>query len=168
MENFVSMPTMSPDFLGEDAPRGDLHLRFELGGQSRFAFPASGVVEVVDLSTQQITALPNTSPALIGTFNLRGEIIWILDLEFCLQGSLFQNSTQTFPMIVIQEGEHLIGLAVHAIQGMVWLKSEEIVPSTSKLPFVCGQIEEGSVLILDPAMILTSQCWAQKTPLFAH
>ncbi|MBC7883168.1 MAG: chemotaxis protein CheW [Anaerolineae bacterium] len=168
MENFVSMPTISPDLLGEDAPRGDLHLRFELGGKARFAFPASGVVEVVELSTPQITALPNTSPALIGTFNLRGEIIWILDLEFCMQDSLFQNTTQTFPMIVIQEGEHLIGLAVYAIQGMVWLKTEEIAPSQSPLPFVCGQIEEEEILILDPAAILTSQCWAQKTPLLTH
>ncbi len=163
--------TLPPELpVGPDL-KGDLHLRFELGGQRNvpgtiYAFPAAGVVEVVDLSVSQVTALPNTSPALVGTFNLRGEIIWILDTEYVLHNTFFNTNTTAFPVVVIQDGEHLLGLAVRSIQGMVWLKPEqietvEIVHSPALKPFVRGQVE-GHLLILDSTTILRSQCWAEK------
>jgi twitching motility protein PilI len=166
MERAVSMPTISPDLLAGDAPRGDLHLRFALGSQGSYAFAATAVVEVVELGSDQLTAMPNTSPAIIGTFNLRGEIIWVLDLEYCLHGSLFLGGS-TFPVIVIQDGEHQLGLAVNAIQGMTWVKAEEISEATptslgaALVPFVRGALGD-ELVILDPTAILRSQIWAKK------
>jgi purine-binding chemotaxis protein CheW len=81
-----------PDFLsgtGQDqfrpelqleSPEGELHLRFFLPSRQEFALQATGIREVIELSPDRITPIPNTSPLLLGTLNLRGRLIWVADL----------------------------------------------------------------------------------------
>ena len=65
-----------PDFLsgtGQDqfrpelqleSPEGELQLRFYLPSRQEFALQATGIREVIELSPNRITPIPNTSPLL--------------------------------------------------------------------------------------------------------
>jgi twitching motility protein PilI len=61
-------------------PEGELHLRFYLSSNNEFALPAIAFREVMQQDPDRITPIPNTSPLLLGTMNLRGQVIWIADL----------------------------------------------------------------------------------------
>ncbi|MEM1392839.1 MAG: chemotaxis protein CheW, partial [Cyanobacteria bacterium P01_H01_bin.150] len=81
-----------PDFLGSsgqeefrpelevESKDGELHLRFFIPSHQEFALPATGIKEVIELSPDRITPIPNASPLLLGTLNLRGRVIWVADL----------------------------------------------------------------------------------------
>lgn len=173
-------PTPTDALSSLEAPRGDLHLCFELAvlqpdEPGYFAFPATGIVEVIELSNTQITVVPNTSPVVVGAFNLRGEVLWIVDLEYCLQSTSFAPSGLV-TVIIIQDGEQKLGLPVDGIKGMVWLdpaqmKSELPAAMSPRLrPFVQAQVdapsEQSTLYVLDPAAIMRSQFWAAQVALF--
>lgn len=148
------------------AREADLHLRFDLNSQPGLAFAAASVVEVVELNTSQVTTVPNASPTLVGTFNLRGEILWVLDLEYCLYRRLFRGSGTSFPVVVIRDGDYLLGLAVQTIQGMTWLDKyqvEAVRPETippALAPLVRGHSPAANLLILDAAAVFRARYWA--------
>ena len=70
-----------PDFLngsGQDqfrpelqleSPQGELHLRFYLPSRQEFALQAMGIREVIELSPDRITPIPNTSPPAFTTLD---------------------------------------------------------------------------------------------------
>lgn len=166
-----------------EAPRGDLHLCFELATlqcpdePGYFAFPATGIVEVIELSDAQITVVPNTSPVVVGAFNLRGEVLWIVDLEYCLQSTSF-TASGLITVIIIQDGEQKLGLPVDGIKGMVWLDPAQMQPelpatmSPRLQPFVQAQVrsasisEQATLYVLDPTAIMRSQFWAAQSAHF--
>ncbi|MGH2412384.1 MAG: chemotaxis protein CheW, partial [Microcystaceae cyanobacterium] len=63
------------DIQGLGTPEGELHLRFYLPSHDEFVLRATNVREVMQQSPDRITAIPNASPLLLGTINLRGQII---------------------------------------------------------------------------------------------
>ena len=150
-----------------DTPQGDLYLRFGLSGEEQFAFAATSVVEVVEILPEQITPMPNISSLLLGTFNLRGEIIWILDLRQ-LYGQAVTDLVGSCAVIVIQEGEGVLGLAVQAIQGMAWIDADQIKDNSHEsleeglAQHVQGKFytEERPVILLASSSIVNAKQWA--------
>ncbi len=154
-------------------PQGDLYLRFGLSGEEQFAFAATSVVEVVEILPEQITPMPNISSLLLGTFNLRGEIIWILDLRQ-LYGQTMTDMVGPCAVIVIQEGDGVLGLAVHAIQGMAWINLDQIQNADQIKDGDPASLEEGlarhvqgkfyteekPVILLAPGSIVNAAQWA--------
>lgn len=172
----------SPDFLTNDrsnqisefqnlqTPEGDLHLRFFISSGLEFALPALGVREVVAPPPDRITPVPNSSPLLIGILNLRGQVIWVVDIGQFLGDSLPLNTDRSeISVIAIEAEDVIVGLAVDHIVGTDWLNSDQIrqfsdVPD-SMAPFLRGEwvvdAEQNRCLrLLDPAAILRSARWA--------
>ncbi|PSO55756.1 MAG: chemotaxis protein CheW [Cyanobacteria bacterium QH_8_48_120] len=153
-----------------ETPEGELHLRFYLPSGKEFALPATGIREVVFLSSHIITVIPNTSFSLLGTMNLRGHPVWVADFaQFLGEMGSLNTQRQEIPVIAIEERETLIGLAVEEIVGMDWLDVEQIeVPTNlpnSMAPFVQGawnlNPESAQLLwLLDQGAILRSTRWA--------
>ena len=166
-----SNTTPSDKSLPVAIPHGDLYLRFGLSGEEQFAFAVTSVVEVVEILPEQITPMPNISSLLMGTFNLRGEIIWILDLRQ-LYGLAMTDLVGPCAVIVIQEGEGVLGLAVQAIQGMAWIDADQIKGNPHE--FLDESLEEGLaqhvqgkfyteerlVILLAPGSIINAKQWA--------
>lgn len=150
-------------------PDGELHLRFFLASGEEFAFPATGIAEVMHQSPDQIAAIPNASPLLLGTINLRGKIIWVADLgQFLGDEGVLKTDRPTIAVIAIEHQEQVLGLAIESIGDMDWLKVEELKiyrePSKSIAPFLQGQwqADEDSdkvVHLLEPSKILQSERW---------
>ncbi|MDX2273233.1 MAG: CheW domain-containing protein [Cyanobacteriota bacterium] len=153
-----------------EAPEGELFLKFKLGNGVELALPAVAVAEVMSIGPEKITPMPNVSPLLLGTLNLRGEIIWVADLgQFLGEGVPLNLDRAEIPVIAVMEQQDLLlALAVDLIVGMEWLKADSVKQSQSysqaMAPFVRGVWERSdgrTVLpLLDQVAILRSNLWA--------
>jgi purine-binding chemotaxis protein CheW len=171
-----------PDFLvgsGEDqfrpefqveSPEGELHLRFFIPSHQEFALLATGIREVIELTPDRITPIPNASPLLLGTLNLRGRVIWVADLgQFLGDATALNTDRGEIPVIAIEEQETIVGLAVDEIGGMDWLDIKNLASPTNipdtMAPFLRGEwmlnAESTQCLrLLDQTAILRSARWA--------
>ena len=173
---------MKPDFLGGsgqddfspelqvESPEGELHLRFYIPSHQEFALLATGIREVIELSPDRITPIPNASPLLLGTLNLRGRVIWVADLgQFLGEVTPLNTDRAEISVIAIEEQDTIVGLAVEGIGGMDWLDVQNLmvpnnVPDTMT-PFLRGEWildtqDRKALRLLDQTAILRSARWA--------
>ena len=151
-------------------PEGELHLRFYLASGTELALPATGIAEVTQQTPDDIAPIPNASPLLLGTINLRGKIIWVADLgQFLGEPKPLNTDRPTIPVIAIETQEQVLGLAIEAIGDMDWLDIEHLETThnlpDSMAPFVLGQWQEQkaenkALYLLDSPKILRSARWA--------
>lgn len=173
---------MKPDFLGGsgqdnfspelevESPEGELHLRFYIPSYQEFALLATGIREVIELSPDRITPIPNASPLLLGTLNLRGRVIWVADLgQFLGEVTPLNTDRAEISVIAIEEQDTIVGLAVEGIGGMDWLDIQNSIASNNvpdtMAPFLRGEWmldgqEGNSLKLLDQTAILRSARWA--------
>lgn len=154
-----------------ESPEGELHLRFTLPSGMSFALPAEGIREVMQQAPDQITLIPNVSPLLLGTINLRGQIIWVADLgRFLGEEVPLRTDRQEVPVIAIENQDTLLGLAIGEMRGMRWLSPENLkiqlndIPD-SMAPFIRGgwlpdEDEDEVWHLLDYVAVLSSARWA--------
>ena len=154
-----------------ESPEGELHLRFTLSSGMTFALPAEGIREVMHQAPEQITPIPNVSPLLLGTINLRGQIIWVADLgRFLGEETPLRTDRQEVPVIAIENQDTLLGLAIDEMRGMRWLSSENLQIQLDDIPDSMAPFIRGSWLpdededkvwhLLDYAAVLSSARWA--------
>ncbi len=160
----------APEFQELESPEGELHLRFFITSGSEFALPAMGIKEVLSPSPDRITPIPNVSPLLLGTLNVRGRVVWVADLGQFLGDPVPLNTDRPeVSVIAVEDQDIMLGLAVDRIVGMDWLDIEEVQMPTnvpdSVAPFLRGEwitnSEANSFLrLLDQVAILRSARWA--------
>ncbi len=170
--DFITDPlASSPEFEARESPQGELYLKFSIPSGMEFALPAAGIREVMQQSPERITPIPNVSPLLLGTINLRGQIIWVADLgQFLGEPTPLKTSRSEIPVIAVEEQETLLGLAIAAVQDMQWLPLEDLemqlqnIPD-SMAPFIRGGWPKNSgsdefLHLLDFVAVLRSARWA--------
>lgn len=151
-----------------EAPEGELHLRFVLPSGDEFALPAVGIREVMQQESDRITPVPNASSLLLGTINLRGEIIWVADLgQFLGYPNMLNTDRAEIPVIAVEEQETIIGLAVDNLGAMEWIDIETLqLPHNLPdhlAPYIQGEWiddKQKQVRLLDQIAILRSARWA--------
>ncbi|ARV61844.1 chemotaxis protein CheW [Nostocales cyanobacterium HT-58-2] len=170
-----------PDFLGGsgqdhfrpelqvESPEGELYLRFYIPSRQEFALLATGIREVIELSPDKITPIPNASPLLLGTLNLRGRVIWVADLgQFLGEATPLNTDRAEIPVIAIEEQDTIVGLAVEEIGGMDWLDIQHLMASKTMpntiTPFLRGEWivdakKNQCLRLLDQTAILRSVRW---------
>lgn len=160
------------DFQELQTPEGELHLRFYLPSGDEFALPATGIVEVMQQVTDRITPIPNASPLLLGTINLRGQVIWVADLgQFLGDPAVLNADRGDIPVIAIEDQDVMLGLAIDRLGEMDWLDAEQLQMPTNIpdriVPFVKGEwlLKEDSyqsqiLRLLNHVAILRSARWA--------
>ncbi|MEM1171535.1 MAG: chemotaxis protein CheW [Cyanobacteria bacterium P01_H01_bin.35] len=151
-------------------PEGEQHLRFYLPSGNEFALLATDIREVIYQSPEGITAIPNVSPLLLGTINVRGRVIWVADLAQFLGESIPVNTDQPeIKIIAVEDQDIILGLAVERIVGMQWLDEKKLKMSTDvadgMAPFLRGEWvfdEKGEQVLrlLDQEAIIRSARWA--------
>ncbi|AFZ51971.1 CheW domain-containing protein [Dactylococcopsis salina] len=158
---------LSAEIQSYEPPEGELHLRLYLPSKRELAIPATGIREVVSQSPSLITPIPNASVLLLGTMNLRGQVVWVADLgQFLGEPGTLTTERSEIPVITIEGEEMIMGLAVEQIAGMEWLEPEALEMASNLsdeiAPFILGEWEEegSALLLLDPSAILRSARWA--------
>ena len=160
----------APEFQELESPEGELHLRFYVPSGSEFALPATGIREVLSKEPDRITAIPNASPLLLGTINIRGRVIWVSDLgQFLGDTAVLNTDRPEIPIIAVEDQDTMLGLAIDRIVGMDWLDIDQVQMPTnvpdSMAPFLRGEwvLDQESnqfLRLLDQVAILRSARWA--------
>ncbi len=160
----------APEFQELQNPAGELYLRFYVASGREFAISAAGIREVISPSPERITPVPNTSPILLGILNFRGQPVWVADLGHFLDNSApLSTDRSEIPVIVIEDHEAMVGLAVDRVVGTNWLELDKAqMVSTVQdniAPFLKGEwsVDEESsrtLGLLDQVTILRSARWA--------
>ncbi|MGK7880650.1 MAG: chemotaxis protein CheW [Crocosphaera sp.] len=161
---------ISPELQELKTPEGELYLRFHLPSKEEFALPAIAIREVMQQSPERITPIPNASPLLLGTLNLRGQVIWVADLGQFLGNTVpLRTDSPEIPVIAVEEQDTLLGLAIDQLGDMEWLDIEQLQAPNNVAdhiaPYVQGewvdQDNGNQVLrLLDQIAILRSARWA--------
>ncbi|MGI0491248.1 chemotaxis protein CheW [Alkalinema pantanalense CENA528] len=157
---------MNRSTLAAPAPRGALttletgYLRVTLPNQIQAVVPMSAVQEVLALPIHRITAIPNMPVPVLGLMNRRSQILWLVDLANLLGVGSLELNRQTQPIVVLKQGNTLVGFAVTEVEGMIALNPETFhVPThtpPSLLPYLQGCTVQNTdiVLVLNPEAIL--------------
>ena len=169
------------DFLtSDDAPEandvsvssrdGELCLRFDVPSGNEFALPASGVREVMSVYFDRITPIPNASPFLLGTYNWRGQVIWVADLgQFLGDRVLVNTDRNEVSVLIVEEQELVMGFAVRAVANTEWLDLDRMLAADLSDPAVMSGFIKGvypttdadapPLRLLDRVAILRSSHW---------
>ncbi|MDX2240914.1 MAG: chemotaxis protein CheW [Leptolyngbyaceae cyanobacterium bins.302] len=160
----------APEFQELESPEGELHLRFYVTSGNEFALPATGIREVLSPTPDRITPIPNVSPLLLGTLNVRGRVVWVADLgQFLGDPTPLNTDKPEVSVIAVEDQDTMLGLAVDRIVGMEWLDLDEVQMSAnvpdSVAPFLRGEwiLDEHAnktLRLLDQVAILRSARWA--------
>jgi purine-binding chemotaxis protein CheW len=120
-------------------------------GGDVYAVPVSWIREVVVPSS--LTPLVTAPPIVLGLFNLRGQIVPLLDTAALL--GLHTDEPTAFAL-VLQTPHGVVGLAATAFPQRAILSSPT---GQSELPGTGGtyQLQRQVVVLLDPEVLLTSE-----------
>ena len=97
LDFLTSEDASHPAEVDSGSREGELCLRFEVPSGNEFALAASGVREVMSVYLDRITPIPNASPFFLGTYNWRGQVIWIADLGQFLGDPVLVNTDISDP-----------------------------------------------------------------------
>jgi purine-binding chemotaxis protein CheW len=169
------------DFLtSDDAPtttevdigsrEGELCLRFDVPSGNEFALAASGVREVMSVYLDRITPIPNASPFFLGTYNWRGQVIWVADLgQFLGDQVLVNTDTSEISILIVEEQELVMGFAVHTVANTEWLNVNQNLAAEREIPAAMKAFVKGvyatsgsdtpELRLLDQVAILRSTHW---------
>ena len=137
-------------------------LRFHFSSDSTALLPLSTIKEVLNISIATIHPVPHVAECLLGIYDYRGEILWLVDLGQQLNltpsinslnfnsnslncnSSLFPFSpavkgdtnsglTDTLTVIAIQDGEKCLGLVVPKVVDIEMHDIQEMQPASGEL-----------------------------------
>jgi purine-binding chemotaxis protein CheW len=160
----------TPTDLNAGSRDGELCLRFDVPSGNEFAIPAAGVREVMSVYLDRITPIPNASPFFLGTYNWRGQVIWVADLGQFLGDRILVNTDQNeVSILIVEEQEIIMGFAVHTVANTEWLDVDRMITSDIDVPAAMSSFVTGiyktigsdtpELRLLDRVAILRSAHW---------
>lgn len=140
--------------------RGQVYLSFRLNETTPALLLTQQAQEVIDVQASQITAMPHMAAGVLGLFNSRGHIFWMVDLAQCLGLEPLPVDTDIYSVIVLRvlvqpstqsgagllQSDHvLMGFAVEQVKGSLRLPETLMQPVTEKssatlAPYLAGLV----------------------------
>lgn len=140
----------------------DTYLTFSLG-KDHFALDVSHVEKI--LEKQPVTEVPKAPEYMLGVFNLRGEVIPLIDtrMKFGLESSKNINSSCILVINIDSEGEKIkLGVLVDNVNEVVKYENDQIMPlptvgKQKNTEFIQGvmKIEDRFILLLNADKIFS-------------
>lgn len=146
-------------------------LSFNLGVMDTAVISLQHITEVLQVSLPEICGVPEMPNSVLGIYNWRGEMLWLVDLEAMLgyppisQGA---NLLSIMMGIVLENKGKYLGLLVRQLIDIEWLDTKEMKPATSELfypkssPFLQGYFINDSdqmIFNLDAITIIQAPMW---------
>ncbi|MBD1909413.1 purine-binding chemotaxis protein CheW [Leptolyngbya sp. FACHB-16] len=118
----------------DQSQRGTLQfLRFPVDDRTHAMLPVEQLTEVLTLASAQVVPIPDMPAWVLGVYNWRGEILWIVDMGQLLGvRSLHQHSTvlSSYMVLVAQPqrsgSSARLGLAVRTVDDLHWCDPSDI------------------------------------------
>ncbi|KAM3097873.1 chemotaxis protein CheW [Phormidesmis sp. 146-35] len=150
----------------QDRPQkaiGESYLKFEIGQGIPVMFGMKQVQEVLVLSPQRLTPMPNMPACILGLTNRRSRVLWVADLANLLEVGALDSSPQQYDLVILKSSAGSIAVAVKQVNGLLWVNPESVQPppehiAVSLIPFLRGCVLQGQelLLVLDAESILQS------------
>lgn len=179
MSDPLSVPDSPSQLTDENLPKErEQFIRFHLEPETTALLPILQLGEVLNIPINQIVPIFQMPAWVMGVYNWRGEILWVVDLGQlvgltpCYQQSF---STSTYTTIILHAASHnslsssnrnqVLGIIVNQIEEIEWCNLEQIQspPSTiavdGMLPFLRGywmKSDEEMLAIIDGEAILAA------------
>ncbi|MFN6558450.1 MAG: chemotaxis protein CheW [Nostoc sp. ChiSLP01] len=146
-------------------------LSFNLGIKDTAVISLEHITEVVQVSLPEICGVPEMPNCVLGIYNWRGEMLWLVDLDAMLgyppisQGS---NLLSKMMAIVLKNESKYLGLLVRQLIDIEWLDTNQIKPPSDELfypkisPFLHGYfINDAKEMMfnLDAITIIQAPMW---------
>ncbi|WP_158517221.1 chemotaxis protein CheW [Moorena producens] len=146
-----------------ELPPQEKFLRFQVGSGNGALLQVNCIQAILNVSVPEILPIPHTADSVIGIYNWRGEMLWLLDLNSLLGfPGLWQPKDMPrtkIMVIVLQVNSKLLGLVVSQVEEIEQHHWENLQPPDRLLPlrfghFVKAYIPEASSIILDAQRIV--------------
>jgi positive phototaxis protein PixI len=143
------------------------YLRFMLAQKNDTLLPLSEIVEVMQLSLEDIFPVPDMPGCILGVCSWQGETLWLVDLNhlvgyspLCQRPALVSSPI----VIVVQSAGHSLGLVVEQVSDVDLFDESEIHLNSglcppSLEPFVLGYCPHQGGIVLDVASLVNSPLW---------
>ena len=120
------------------------------------------IMKVKEISkASKFTFVPNAAPFVRGVYNLRGDIISVIDMRIFFNLPAEETESNTENMIILRLDSHIIAVIVDSIDKVVGISSENIQPphplfGDINIKYISGVVENDGRLyvILDVERIL--------------
>jgi positive phototaxis protein PixI len=113
---------------------GTGYLRMSLLEGVSVLLPLTQVQEVIALPSHRLSALPNLPAPVLGLMNRRSQVLWLVDLAYLLGMGRLELDSLTHHVVVLKVGSISFGVAVKAIEGMISLNNDALVPLPPQVP----------------------------------
>jgi len=161
----VNTPTITQN----SPPAREKFLRFQLGEEGIALLPLNIIKQVMQVSAAEILTVPQMPTCVLGIYNWRGEMLWMVDIgKFMGFPDLTTSGTDNVMAIAIQVQEQYLGIVVQQINDIELHDLDQInMPSLGLfspeiLPYLQGYLigEEKEVLmVLNGESIAQAPLW---------
>jgi positive phototaxis protein PixI len=146
-------------------------LSFSLGVRDTAVIPLEQITEVVQIPLTEICGVPQMPNCVVGIYNWRGEMLWLVDLEEMLgyppllQGSNFLSKMMA--LVLEHEGKYL-GILIRQLIDIDWLDTQRMKQPSDEVfypemtPFLRGYFindAEQMIFNLDASAMLQTSLW---------
>jgi positive phototaxis protein PixI len=169
----VDPPNSPPSAVPSAAPSEEQFLQVIVNGDLPLLLPGANLVEIMKLAIGQVVPMFEMAPWVMGLYNWRGEMLWVVDLGHFLGFAPWYAQAEAatrHTVVVIKppyaahqpaaEQAPTLGLVVSAVDAMVAYPATTLQPLTAGvafepglLPFLRGCCPDGQ-LILDGTAVL--------------
>jgi positive phototaxis protein PixI len=143
---------------------GEMFLRVQLDDRTTAVIPMLHTQEAIVLPVGRISVMPNLPAPVMGLFNRRSSLLWLVDLPEILGLKPIDRHVQSYDIALLKVNEAPLAVAVRSILGVIRFEQAEIVSSVDKFnpalaPYLSGWIlrDQESILVLNPAAIINAQ-----------
>jgi positive phototaxis protein PixI len=145
------------------ATASDMFLKFQLDRQTSAVVPMLQTQEAIVLPAGRISVIPNLPAPVLGLFNRRSSLLWLVDLPEILGLESIDKHAHSFDVVLLKVGNIPLAVAVRSIQGVVRFAHEEIESPIGSFnpaftPYLRGWILQGKelILVLEPEAIINA------------
>ncbi len=143
---------------------GEMFLRLQLDDQTTAVVPMLQIQEAIVLPAGRVSVVPNLPSPVMGLFNRRSSLLWLVDLPEIMGLAPIDRHTNSYDLALIKVDETALAVAVRSILGVIRFEAAEISSSLDNfnpafIPYLSGWIsrEQESILVLNPAAIINAQ-----------
>ena len=112
----------------QPVPNISQFLSFFLTAEIQAMLPTEDLGEIIKIDPSYIVPIFDLSPAVMGVYNHRGEVLWVVDLSslLALEPLYQQNYYHSYNVLLINKDRKVLGLAVRQVGHLVLCKTEQI------------------------------------------
>jgi positive phototaxis protein PixI len=147
-----------------------MFLRLKLDDRTSAVVPMLQTQEAIVLPAGRISVIPNLPSPILGLFNRRSSLLWLVDLPEILGLEPIDRHAHSFDIALLNVGEVPLAVAVRSIEGTTRFDRDQIESPIGSFnpaftPYLRGWIlqEKELILVLEPEAIINAQVLNQLT-----